>query len=569
MGIGISFGILLCSGIAVTNVIQFAYWFAAVKKRSQPRAECQDGESVQRDSLDQLARMVTVRRFELDWILCTLHRSDSLICVAELLRQQIPENEFLFVAGIDTSGELIDATPLHLRGLVHLTDSGFRELSQSKPVLLQTEQRHVHIIGQEEIQQAWAIPCQANNDQAGWLLLSRIPELTGNADADLALIMKLCRSLTLPPKETSTSEDLTERTEQEEIRLVRDMLQLRTVSDEEYSSPHEMLQEFLRKLAYLTGVERASLYQRESPRSESWDRISWGGGSVPANLSEDWDRTEQSLLTRFPARSRGHWINSTELGEANRPGGIRFCSVLIVPLSDSRFAGGVLMLTSRKICGQQRLIDELTAWAAEFLPTSFSKALRRQVVEEHARRDGLTRLANRLTFDQELAKHCLTHQQLITPLSLLLIDIDHFKSINDRFGHLAGDDVLKQIAQDISQTAQQQRITDRPLVARFGGEEFAVILPDCSASGAARIAEEIRLKIDSCLCWCDGHTVKVTVSIGVATCDDSLREPAELIRKADEALYLAKKMGRNRVVHTENESSVIPRKIAIHSSPVD
>jgi diguanylate cyclase (GGDEF)-like protein len=151
--------------------------------------------------------------------------------------------------------------------------------------------------------------------------------------------------------------------------------------------------------------------------------------------------------------------------------------------------------------------------------------------------DGLTGLSNRRHFDDTLVLEWRRAMRNGMPLSLLLLDVDFFKIYNDEQGHQAGDDVLRGVANVLRETVQ--RAAD--IVARYGGEEFVVLLPETDAGHAQVIAETLRRGIE--------HLGTVTASLGVATQVPSREGSAhELVRKADEALYLAKKQGRNRVV---------------------
>ncbi len=164
--------------------------------------------------------------------------------------------------------------------------------------------------------------------------------------------------------------------------------------------------------------------------------------------------------------------------------------------------------------------------------------------------DGLTGIPNRRHFDEVLTKEWRRAKRNNQPLSLILLDIDCFKSYNDTYGHLSGDDCLKQVAQAISQ------VLARPgdLVARYGGEEFVTVLPATDNPGGLFMAEKMRCAITSLqIPHIDSVFSKIlTASLGVATflaADKSnlLLNPEELLRMADEALYKAKKAGRNRV----------------------
>jgi diguanylate cyclase (GGDEF)-like protein len=169
-------------------------------------------------------------------------------------------------------------------------------------------------------------------------------------------------------------------------------------------------------------------------------------------------------------------------------------------------------------------------------------------MEDRARRDALTQTANRHAFDAELEKLLRRCSQEAAPCSLLLLDVDHFKSINDQHGHLVGDAALKAIAQAVQQTVHHGRATDRPLVARYGGEEFAVLLPDLPLSAALRIAEEIRLAIERLRIPLARGELRVTASLGASASPEHGDQPQPLLHAADQALYAAKRAGRNRVL---------------------
>ena len=161
--------------------------------------------------------------------------------------------------------------------------------------------------------------------------------------------------------------------------------------------------------------------------------------------------------------------------------------------------------------------------------------------------DGLTRLANRRSFDKRLSDEWKRQQRQKSLLSVIICDVDHFKLYNDTYGHLAGDEALKAVSAVLQKSAG--RSSD--LVARFGGEEFAVILPDTDINTAVSISEKIREKVHNLAIE---HSKSVTdrflsVSIGAAcTVPDRESEIKSLLDTADRALYRAKKEGRNRVV---------------------
>lgn len=162
-----------------------------------------------------------------------------------------------------------------------------------------------------------------------------------------------------------------------------------------------------------------------------------------------------------------------------------------------------------------------------------------------AQRDGLTALANRHVFDIRLQAALQVSVALCTPLALLMIDIDYFKRFNDKYGHLEGDACLRAVADILSTSVRN----DGDLAARFGGEEFVLLLPGATIDQAVKIADRLRQSVeDRAIVHADSPLGRVTVSIGVATvADDGAETIDALIKAADNALYAAKAQGRNKV----------------------
>ena len=159
-----------------------------------------------------------------------------------------------------------------------------------------------------------------------------------------------------------------------------------------------------------------------------------------------------------------------------------------------------------------------------------------------AREDSLTRTYNRRYFTELAEREVERCQNLSQPLALLLLDVDHFKIINDSYSHLVGDQVLVQIGWSI-----RQIIRDTDLLGRYGGDEFLLLLPNTNRSQALSLAERICTAIARRKFKSDCGLVQITVSIGVANAYASQDSVMMLLRKADKALYQAKNAGRNRV----------------------
>jgi diguanylate cyclase (GGDEF)-like protein len=167
-----------------------------------------------------------------------------------------------------------------------------------------------------------------------------------------------------------------------------------------------------------------------------------------------------------------------------------------------------------------------------------------KVAAEHlARTDELTKLYNFRAFHEYADRHLDLVKRNKNPLSLLMIDIDDFKSVNDQYGHAAGDFALIHVA-----ALLRNNVRSSDICCRIGGEEFAVILPDTNSQGALDLSENIRRKFEDSPLNLDGSTIQLTVSIGVS---DKIGSVDELVRDADFALYKAKRNGRNRVEYLE------------------
>jgi diguanylate cyclase (GGDEF)-like protein len=179
----------------------------------------------------------------------------------------------------------------------------------------------------------------------------------------------------------------------------------------------------------------------------------------------------------------------------------------------------------------------------KFLSGSDVEAQYHEIVFRMAITDGLTNLANRKQIDTLLADELPRAQRHSRHLSLLMLDIDYFKKINDTYGHLTGDSVLRGLALTL-----QKRLRPNDKLGRYGGEEFCVILPETSLSSAVRIGEELRTLVANHAFVAEGKEVRVTISVGAA-CAGPMSTIEQLYKAADDKLYEAKRAGRNKVCY--------------------
>jgi diguanylate cyclase (GGDEF)-like protein len=215
---------------------------------------------------------------------------------------------------------------------------------------------------------------------------------------------------------------------------------------------------------------------------------------------------------------------------------------LATPLvADRRFLGA-LLLARRGVAAWSDGDRRLLAWAADEVATAFARTYALEAAERGAKIDVLTRLPNRRYFDEALAIES-PRRRANDSIGILMVDIDHFKLINDRFGHSTGDRVLRAVATAITQAVREE---DTP--ARYGGEEFAVLLRRTDPEQAVEVAERIRRAVVRLHPASLGITEPVTVSVGVAVAGPDGVPVPRLVERADQSLYKAKRQGRDRVV---------------------
>jgi len=218
-------------------------------------------------------------------------------------------------------------------------------------------------------------------------------------------------------------------------------------------------------------------------------------------------------------------------------------SLFMMPLSYEKELLGILVFLSPIPNAIRPYQIELLKVLGNQAAASLANAKFHAEIERMAITDGLTGLFNHRNFQEKLTAEFRRLERFSAPLSLLLIDIDFFKKINDSYGHPAGDEVLREVSRIIRETI---RSVDIP--ARYGGEEFAALLPGTNHEGALKMAERLRESIEKTKFPIEGKELRVSVSIGAATSPHDAAAKEELVEKADKALYYAKRNGRNRCV---------------------
>ncbi len=221
--------------------------------------------------------------------------------------------------------------------------------------------------------------------------------------------------------------------------------------------------------------------------------------------------------------------------------------VLVVPVAPADGWPGALLvqlplLRPRHWCSS---VVEPLEWTLSAAAQALRGLARLEQAERMAATDGLTNIANRTTFTAALERELARSSRSGQPISLVILDLDEFKQVNDQHGHQAGDEVLRTVAQALALTCR-----DLDTAARYGGEEFVVILPDCGPQRSVQVAERLRAAVALA-----GASRALTASAGVASYPTNGTDLETLVRAADEALLVSKRTGRNRTTAATTKAS--------------
>ncbi|PWK15658.1 sensor domain-containing diguanylate cyclase [Tumebacillus permanentifrigoris] len=333
-----------------------------------------------------------------------------------------------------------------------------------------------------------------------------------------------------------------------------------------------------RNLAALTGdfsgeLEVEALFTRVTEELPKWfERVHCaiflrqGEMLVPISHSTGCDAHNLHLLHRYLARHEESLLTESmltkSLGEDPAFAGSMYNLLAVAPFRSSRDDYGFCCLLAQKSNEFDATTLDAVSILANQLSVSYHNAMRYENVEKQSLYDELTQLPNHRYGEKRLSEE-IQRLDGQAPLSLLLIDLDHFKKINDTYGHVAGNKVL----QTVSRTFEAV-LGAHDFVARYGGEEFIAVLPGSDSARALEVGEQIRahvgaLQIPVPTMEGDLVTIQLTVSIGIATCPDDAADGLQLLRFADRAMYVgAKRAGRNRVAlySEEKESATRPRE---------
>lgn len=311
----------------------------------------------------------------------------------------------------------------------------------------------------------------------------------------------------------------------------------------EHADHERMLPSVLELLARELRVEKCSVMVLSSRRElivkETWPKYAAIDPAAP-HITLEWGTGVAGIAVaeRRIINAPSGAADPRYRKAAGDPG--RSANLVSVPLVTERETVGVLNLVNRR----DGPFDPSDHDLLETLARTVSVALAKVILNEVAITDGLTGLYVKRYFNARLDEEGKRAKRYAHPLALVLCDLDHFKALNDTYGHQAGDEVLKRFAERLRDRAR----LDTDIPARVGGEEFALLLPMNGPEGARTLAERVRASVADAPFEVAGVSLSMTVSIGIAAIPDHAATPEELVRRADLALYEAKRAGRNRVV---------------------
>jgi diguanylate cyclase (GGDEF)-like protein len=271
------------------------------------------------------------------------------------------------------------------------------------------------------------------------------------------------------------------------------------------------------------------------------------GGLKPVELEEElasWVCQSKKPI-RYSLGQREKWFPVFERQEGML-GSVQ--SFLLVPLLVEGRVMGVLRLNSRKPSAYGEYEQDVLQTLANQTALALDKVNKVETIRNLAVRDGLTGLYNHRHFQEKLTEEWIKSERYKKNLALILMDVDHFKKFNDTYGHPEGDKVLVGVSRILQETVRDKADT----VARYGGEEFAVILPETDGREALDLGERIRKNVENQLFEYEAKKVyRVTLSLGVSCFPQDARDKRLMVQCADQALYSAKKNGRNQVQRYE------------------
>ncbi len=545
---------------AVVCLLQYGYSLVRYKRDQAQMAKIRREAAELETELKAVNRDQAVTKLENQILRDILNQADFSKALDQLLRRFVPNSTDGFAAFVEIQSD--GNTLRQTRGLSEdscrtlcLDDALIESLRiQPSVVLEQLALQRSRLFAslspsdRKKVRQIAVVGIGEGPDLfAAMITTSLLPHAAPQAQ-QLELTQRLMSSMSGNLRQTIMLEK-----QSFQLQSTREMLELRSITDGKFDQPIKMLEKFILRLAQMVSAERGVLYLSSREPGSGPKAAVRCGLQLQPGVATAWQQYEDQLAEHGAAYPQAVYFDAARLQKLQIQTLIG--SAVTLPVLQNGTPIGQLCLTRRTPSEFTSVQKPLLAWSVDTLSQAMQRTLNYAAIERQAKRDGLTELANRRSFDQQIqfeVEQVRSGAQV--ECALLLMDLDRFKSINDTHGHQAGDDVLRSTAQVLRDQMSRIRNSDRAMLARYGGEELAALLPGVGVAGALRIAEGIRLAVEQNSIEYNGETLRPTISIGVATCPLHARTAQELIAAADLSLYQAKSNGRNQVCSPGEEA---------------
>ena len=538
--------------LATVCLIQYMYFVSRVSKQRNKIDDYDKHLKWLESELTVIKRDRSIARMEIEILSEFVAQAEFDKALSNILRHYVPDSrkELCAVLEVTPNGHrVVQSKGLDTESLKSLqVDPELWDQAQEASTLTLTDaELHESVLlrslsteDRGKVRELYIVPIRSHEHLAGLLITSNLYPADALRRSQLELVSRLMQSVAVHLDRSR--QDLEQ---QQQLKTARRILELRAITDREYRNPLEMVEDFLAALATTLNTDRATLYTFGQHSKQHQTQVLKCGKQQQPGIDTQWSLHESRLAQSALISSEMQFFDESQLRAIGISTLVR--TAVVAPLTCSPDAVNVICLTQQHADDNLKTNRALLDWAFEFLSEAIRRALNQVRVELQANQDGLTQLANRRAFDERVRVEFRRSEHKQTPCSLLLCDLDRFKAINDSYGHQAGDEVLRTVSRTVRCQVEGIRDLDRALIARYGGEELAVLLPGMAAKGAERIAESIRSAVEQLVIPYQGQHIPVTISIGLASFPTNIHSTADLIAAADAALYRAKSAGRNRV----------------------
>ncbi len=538
--------------LAVVCMIQYAlhvHHVAATRRRTR-RYEVEITDLS--DELDGMHHDQVLTRIE-NRILRAFVASSDFEKAADLLLKYLvsnPSRGFAVLCYVDNSRMVLEAA----RGLskascqeMLLSLDGFQDIRDPEPVILKERNlrqselwSRLSVEDRRKAEEVFLLPVVYAGEWIGMVLTTSLCPVAAPREEQLELAKRLMSSIGGTIRQCRALKH-----REHQLRFTGEMLQLRSLTDRIYPTPLDMVQTYLSAVQSMVDADGATLFFPTAAAEGHWKPMVRCEADLALTLLPHWEEHEQRLLAELNQATEFQAYDARELKALGIDTLMR--AAMLVPLWQHQQVSGVFCFTrhgDEPFDSSQR---QLAHWAAQHLGKTLIRLQSIADIKRQAKQDGLTELANRRAFDEQIEREIRVAARAGVECSLLLCDLDRFKSVNDTYGHPAGDEVLRMIARMLHDISMQTTSGERSLSARYGGEEIAILLPGQGEAMAIQVAETIRVAVAEKIVWWQQMPINVTTSIGVGTFPKHTDSAAGLIAATDAALYLAKANGRNCV----------------------